>query len=277
MTIALSLFAIGTLSLPWQIPEHKQVVDRQEQFVAGECLDGVEVVAASAHNVLESEFSVLSWNVYKQQRNNVIAELNQYATTTDLLLLQEVVSQSTLFSTLPVDQWHWVQARAFTVSQSVIGVASLSRYEAIGTCGFWRTEPWILFPKTALLTIYALPEGESLWVINIHAINFALGLEDYNAQLNDIVRVASTHHGPMIWAGDFNTWREGRQQALDEALSQLNLQPIAFRPDVRSEIFGYALDHVFYRKLNIVEAKSTASDASDHNPIWVNFTSQKNP
>jgi hypothetical protein len=47
---------------------------------------------------------------------------------------------------------------------------------------------------------------------------------------------------------------------------------VAFAPDNRKQfINGMALDHVFYRELNVVSAQSPVTSASDHNPLLVSF------
>lgn len=43
-------------------------------------------------------------------------------------------------------------------------------------------------------------------VINIHAINFSIGVEVYGKQLDAIGEQVKRHAGPVIMAGDFNAW-----------------------------------------------------------------------
>ena len=43
-----------------------------------------------------------------------------------------------------------------------------------------------------------------LMVVNIHAVNFSLGVDVYSKQLLPIGDQIAHHSGPIIMAGDFN-------------------------------------------------------------------------
>ncbi|TOE88347.1 endonuclease/exonuclease/phosphatase family protein, partial [Vibrio parahaemolyticus] len=87
----------------------------------------------------------------------------------------------------------------------------------------------------------------SLAVINVHAINFTVGTEEYTSQLSALETLLKQHSGPIVFAGDFNSWSEYRITAMKQALREANLREVQFSPDHRTQfITGLPLDHVFY-------------------------------
>lgn len=67
-----------------------------------------------------------------------------------------------------------------------------------------RREPILRLAKSALVTVYPLPDTRLLMVVNIHAVNFSLGVDVYSKQLLPIGDQIAHHSGPVIMAGDFN-------------------------------------------------------------------------
>lgn len=72
-------------------------------------------------------------------------------------------------------------------------------------------------------------------------------------------------------AGDFNAWSKQRINALQRFASGMELQEVNFTNDRRRTAFGRPLDFVFYRGLGVVEASVLVTQASDHNPLLVDF------
>ena len=122
--------------------------------------------------------------------------------------------------------------------------------------------------KATNITQYALSNtDQTLLVVNIHAVNYSFGLKHYRAQLEAIVDVLVEHAGPIIFSGDFNTWRRGRQKVLSELVDRLDLKPIHFEEDHRVRFLGLPLDHVFVAGLQVVTTHTHEVQSSDHNPI----------
>ncbi|MEL7287093.1 MAG: endonuclease/exonuclease/phosphatase family protein [Pseudomonadota bacterium] len=221
----------------------------------------------------DGELNVLVWNIYKQNRDNWQQALDAFSANKQLLLLQEA-SLTDEFKNWLVDG-HWVsnQVSAFKALGSGAGVISIAQKEPIRACAYTSKEPWLRLPKSALNSKYQLSNGETLAVVNIHAINFTVGTEEYTSQLSVLEKVLKEHKGPILFAGDFNSWSEERLTAMKKALQKANLQEVTFSQDNRTQfITGLPLDHVFYRGLTLKNAKAPQSDASDHNPLLVSFT-----
>lgn len=75
-------------------------------------------------------------------------------------------------------------------------------------------EPILRLAKSALVTVYPLPDTRLLMVVNIHAVNFSLGVDVYSKQLLPIGDQIAHHSGPIIMAGDFNARSRPRMNAV---------------------------------------------------------------
>jgi endonuclease/exonuclease/phosphatase (EEP) superfamily protein YafD len=222
---------------------------------------------------INGELKILSWNIYKQNRSNLYAELTSLSQGRQLVMLQEASLNSIFLNWLKLDSWYAIQANAFSVEGQSAGVLIAASRPAQQVCAYRQLEPWLRLPKSTLIATYQLSSGASLMVVDLHAVNFTLGMEDFDAQITKIERVLSTYSGPLIWAGDFNSWSENRLVRLQLMREKLNLKEVTFEPDLRSRfINGLVLDHVYYRGVNLKEAKVVESNASDHNPIVATFS-----
>jgi endonuclease/exonuclease/phosphatase (EEP) superfamily protein YafD len=210
------------------------------------------------------EFSVAVWNAKKVAGSPWREDLDWLTNEHDLVLVQEFA--------LAQD---WEEggfmsfAPGFGTRQAVTGVATVSQVEPIARCQFDAMEPMLRTRKATVITRFKMEDGDSLVVVNLHAVNFALGLVNFRGQLAEAVEAVSGHRGPMIFSGDFNTWREARMATKQALLTELDLQPVTFETDERKKVFGQYLDHIYVRGLKIVEATTSVLDVSDHNPMFV--------
>lgn len=219
------------------------------------------------------QLNVLVWNIYKQQKGSWEATLNSLTASSDLVLLQEA-SLTPELKQFVVDKSYSAElVRAFDVFDTSAGVLTLAKESADKVCAHTAIEPWLRLPKSALLSEYPLSDKQTLMVVNIHAINFTLGTEDYKNQIEALSQEVKAHKGPLIVAGDFNSWSNDRLETLQQQVNLLDLQEVIFTPDDRMRfITGLPLDHIFYRGLEVKEAHSMKSNASDHNPLQVSFS-----
>ncbi len=93
----------------------------------------------------------------------------------------------------------------------------------------------------------------------------------YQKYWQELESILESHDGPLIVAGDFNTWNAERWNIVALVARRLRLQPVRFEPDRRSRFFGQVVDHVYYRGLVPSNAVVHDVSTSDHNPIQVNF------
>jgi len=219
--------------------------------------------------------SFLNWNLYKGNGANWQSDFVRFAREHDVLAIQEARLDAALHALLDDAGHNWSMNTAFYLKGHAAGVMTTSSATANDSCGFRVSEPVIRVPKSALVSYYAI-EGhdERLLVANIHSINFTLGMKSYRAQLQQLYDAISHHDGPMIVAGDFNSWSDRRMRAVEQLVQRLDLADIEYRQPHRTQVFGYEIDHVFYRQLEVVDNRVWPVTSSDHNPISVHFRYQ---
>ncbi len=218
-----------------------------------------------------STLKVMVWNIFKQQRSNWLSVLQGYGRTAQLVLLQEAQTTPELVSFAISNYLVTDQVPAFVLPQHPSGVMTLASAHPIYCCPLRTREPFLRLAKSALITVYPLFNNQLLMLINIHSINFSLGVDVYTRQLWPIGEQIANHHGPVIMAGDFNAWNRKRINALYGFVGGMALREVSFLYDHRSKAFGRPLDYVFYRDLEVVKSSVLETSASDHNPLLVEF------
>src|SRR5262249_26992161 len=113
----------------------------------------------------------------------------------------------------------------------------------------------------------------TLVVVNVHAINFTLSIDAYRAQFAALGNVLAMHDGPIILAGDLNTWSTARQEAVGDVARRFGLTGVTFDDDQRALFFGNQLDHIYIRGLRVLASSAIAVTSSDHNPVAVTLRS----
>ena len=212
----------------------------------------------------DDEFTLAVWNAQKGHDAAWRADFETLTDQYDFVLLQEFAN---------TDKWtnvpYWSIAPGFRTRSAATGVATLSQHQPMVRCEFKNHEPWLLTPKATNITQFALERGRSLVVVNLHAINFSLGLAEFKQQISEAVDAVANHDGPLIFSGDFNTWRAGRSRVMHDMLSSLGLEPVEFTDDRRTRVLGQHLDHVYVRGLDVIAATTRAVSTSDHNPMML--------
>lgn len=220
----------------------------------------------------DGNLNLLVWNIYKQNRPNWSTQLSKLSTDQQLLLLQEANMTEAFKLWINRLGWDGAQARAFDAFGETAGVINLAKVMPTMACAYTQLEPWLRLPKSGIYARYHLSNQQELAVVNLHAVNFTYGTQEYQQQLTELLDELRTFVGPAIVAGDFNSWSEARLELLSTELESIGLQEVVFAPDNRTTfINGLALDHVFYRGLKLKKAEAPQSDASDHNPLLVSF------
>jgi len=214
---------------------------------------------------------VLSWNIMKQFRPQLHHDLAGFSKDVDLALLQEVHVEGSGLGHFD-ESWHRSFTAGFRLPGITTGVMTLSGAFHRTQDSYRHAEPLLRTPKAANLSTYGL-EGldESLLVVNLHAVNYSLGLSAWRGQLEDLLSHMDSHQGPVIFAGDFNTWHRQRKQLLEQRASHHGLKEVAFEDDRRTRVFGRCLDYMFVRGLDVIDAVTHHSEASDHNPLMAMF------
>lgn len=234
----------------------------------------------SLENIVENDgtqtlnfqnLKLLVWNVYKGAKTGVYTDLDVLTQEADLALLQEGhLSKTFLKLACSRQDLNWKMARNFTDSNGIFaGVMTASRAnpDDFGYLKSPDTEPFSDVHKMTLINIYNIPEtGERLLVMNIHGINFVPQVAFEN-QINVVAETISKHEGPILFAGDFNTYTSGRSQFLLKKMKALGLKHAEVKGNEYNGLF--VLDHLFYRGFKVTKTKVLHNvTTSDHKPLY---------
>tara|TARA_R110002072_G_scaffold64203_5_gene159777 strand:- start:122749 stop:123591 length:843 start_codon:yes stop_codon:yes gene_type:complete len=257
-----SSFAGGIGDLPWRV-----VIPKKGEIV--------NTYNANSTAEVSNTFKVLVWNLYKGDNPDFEAKVFDEAGKYDIEIFQEVTDKKTFDPILHDKDYNSIMANSFIYNEGIkAGVATRSKFNRTYVHGYHPVgrEPMVKTPKAALITNYRIENSEqTLMVVNIHAINFVL-IDVFANFMKDIYHQVKDHKGPMIFAGDFNTWAPNRNWFLQKIAKKLNLKFSKYDLDVRKKFFGYELDHILYRGLKLNWATSKESLASDHNPLMASFS-----
>lgn len=236
----------------------------------GQCT--AALTAAGPDNALPGQLEILSWNIQKASNTGWAEDLAELAGGIDLAFIQEASLQAQIPAVFQAPL-HQEFAAGYTTGSQETGVMTLSSGSPSLHCNLTIREPWLGTPKATSVTQFALADREDrLLAINLHAVNFALGLEDFRRQFGALDELLANHQGPVILAGDLNTWSSQRQALVDEFAEKYGLGPVAFSPDRRSTAFGRALDHIYIRGMRPLAAQVIEVSTSDHNPLRVSLS-----
>lgn len=217
-----------------------------------------------------SRIRLVNWNIQKASQLGWHRDLEQLTLDRDLVLIQEAALHER-FLAAPSKAAYW----SFAPGYKNTGVMTFSSAQPSMHCSLLSWEPWLRTPKATNITEFALTDSEAtLMVVNIHAVNFTLGVDVFAEQIRRAYDIIEHHQGPIIFSGDFNTWRPERYQLLDTMLSQLGMNALGFERDQRTRVFGQHLDHIYVRELDVVEAATLQVASSDHNPMTVTLSLQ---
>jgi endonuclease/exonuclease/phosphatase (EEP) superfamily protein YafD len=231
-----------------------------------------DFTSVAEHGLSPQRITLLTWNMFKQSRSNWLTDFQQLSLDQDLLILQEATMDESLDTVLSASPYHWLMTTAFYYQDNATGVLTASRIPSTRHCALYANEPLIQIPKSILVSSYSLAgTNQHLLVANVHGINFSLGLETYRKQFKALGTILREHAGPLILAGDFNTWSDDREAILDQLSKDLSLQQVEYESHHRITVFGNPIDHVYYRGLELVQASSPHVSSSDHNPLLVTF------
>jgi endonuclease/exonuclease/phosphatase (EEP) superfamily protein YafD len=273
LRVALALVVTGCVSITAKPRALMLLDDGSVRVQTLSCPQATERMLASQRRVMHSGLDphairMISWNIHKQADPGWQRDLADFGERNDLVLLQELVLDPPLRHVIDAEGFRWVMASSFLESGVDIGVLTASRIAPVANCTQRVVEPLLRIPKSAVISWFPLAgRRETLAVVNVHAINFSLSLGAFRAQFDAIGDALEGHEGPLIVAGDLNTWTDARVAAVRALAKRLHLTEVRFAADRRSHFFGHELDHIYTRDLATVASLATAVASSDHNPV----------
>ena len=246
-------------------------------------------LAAYPYTALESEtLKIVSWNTNQSEHDGFSMKLGRLLDEEDpdLVLLQEATAG------LEFNDSFW--GGHFAASHKSLGglstgVATLSPAEPVDPpVGLHSSvsEGFVLAPRSALISAYRLPNDATLLAVNVHGLGtpptFLLAM-----QLEEIEARVAKHAGPVILAGDFSTWTQGRLAAVREVAERLGLEELGMFPEGRATVraglwtpllalagldSSLPVDRVFYRDLQPLEAHlGEGFESFAHAPLVASF------
>lgn len=268
---------VGCAGMPLQKPSPPalQLANHDVPGIAGQdsCRSAIAATPAADGPTLDPRrIDLFVWNIRKGSHPDSLADLERLAGDKDLVLIQEARLQQRPVDVLDRARF-WSFAPGYRTPSASTGVMTLSNATPLTHCYLADREPWLRSPKAISVTEFALESrNETLAVINVHAVNFTLGVAGFARQIAKIEAVLAGHDGPVILAGDFNTWRNRRLELLHELTGRLQLRELSFEVDNRVTPLGNIVDRVFVRGLTAIAASTEVVHTSDHNPMSITLS-----
>lgn len=227
--------------------------------------------------VLPSErLRVAVWNMCKGVGGELFEhDYRALCYRSDLVLTQEALLSHRSMQTFCEPGFHAAHAASYKRRDGLRdGVMTVSRtapcLESSKRVICKYPEPLLKTPKAALIQRFPLSgTNETLMVINVHATLIRLVAAAVE-EIEHLVAHFPQHNGPIILAGDFNTFTAGYLKAVSHVLAKLGLHYVPIPNDPRKKT--QALDQVFVKGLDITAIQvDTNVRNSDHFPLIVDM------
>lgn len=218
---------------------------------------------------LPGNFKLFVWNIKKAEGKEKWAQdFESFANKSDVALIQEAMNDSYMPTIAQrVGHFCWNFAASFQDNnKDFSGVMSGSHVVAVST-QFLRSpgrEPVIQTPKMVLVQEFAIANSaENVMIANIHGLNFVTDRLN-REQIEQVKATLAKHKGPLVFAGDFNSWNGNRLRYLDEILGSIGMKKLSFENDKRN----MKLDHIYVRGLTAMKTGLHKDiTTSDHSPL----------
>jgi endonuclease/exonuclease/phosphatase (EEP) superfamily protein YafD len=242
-------------------------------------VESLKVMGRASKKMLGPDIKILLWNVYKCRKNGWRDDFIKLVNGKDLILLQEAILNSPLDFHFNESLKHqWIMARSFrnvktNIETGVKTGATVTAKEHYFSVSKY-CEPISKTKKMLLATVYPLDtSGQSLLVINCHIINFVF-FNKFRTHLEQVFQNLENHDGPILLAGDFNTWNMKRLKYFNELTKSFSLAEVKMMRQPRLNHLFKHLDHIYCRGLEVIEAHvHTDIHSSDHYPISLSLRS----
>lgn len=220
----------------------------------------------------------LIWNIKKTSMPNWQLEFMKLGRGNDLILVQEAYRNELFQFTLNFfNGFGWNLGASFLYLKdnenptgTMIGAKVIPSLVVVKHSP--DKEPLTGTPKAITFVKYPIQNKfQELLVVSVHAINFQT-TEAFKRQMDQAAGIIKDHVGPVLFAGDFNTWNKARTTYLFNLIQKLGLSSVKFENDTDRLKFGkFYLDHSFVRSIAIKKAQVIKSNGSDHQPLLMEF------
>ncbi len=227
---------------------------------------------SSPLNFDSSTINLLIWNVFKGQRKTFGQDFKRLIEGKDFVFLQEAMldhAMPDLLKSQLQHEWHIAQSFQYSKSKHAtgVGIGSIVSPENVSFLRPVHRELFWLTPKMSIFNEFTLNQTTALFV-NTHVLNFVT-TKMFIHSLEGIAKKISDFPGPVVLAGDFNTWNATRLLAMKDIFANLKLEHVVLDQDSRL----LRLDHVFVRGFDIQFARVLNTiQSSDHYPLEITLT-----
>lgn len=221
---------------------------------------------------LPSELTLCVWNVWKQSGGKSFEfEFKHLTAEADLFLGQEALitrEALSLFARPPFEVIHAATYRRMDGCRD--GVITLSTSPTVvppKRIISATAEPLLRTTKAALLTYYYMGDVSKslLAVVNFHS-TLLRRPKTAHQEILRIIEHLESHEGPVIFAGDFNTFSKAHFREMEKALKLLGIIHILPKEEPRKRLAR--LDQLFVRGLEVTSLHvDTSFKHSDHFPL----------
>lgn len=250
-----------------------KVIDNMRQVRKIRHVDDANAVTkhGSADGKHTNQIRLAVWNLWKGSGGDKFAsEFRAIAEQADFLVCQEALLTPQALELFRMDGFECVHAAAYIRADGHRdGVLTASRLKSQGDgqriLGKFP-EPVFKTPKTALVTRHPIiGTDKSIMIVNIHA-RLIRRIENAMDEILHVIEQLPEHDGPVIFAGDFNTFTPGYLRIITKVLKSHGLIHVPIPEDPRSTLG--ALDQVFVKNLHVTDIRvDTTIEGSDHFPI----------
>ena len=220
----------------------------------------------------------LVWNIKKGSMEKFAEEFHHYSRSKELFLLQEVYRDRGFESLIRKIRADWNFGISFLYKrENNIPTGTMVGGTQKAIASFVKhspdQEPITDTPKSITFSRYPIRgQAQELMVVSVHGINFET-TGAFKRQMDQIVSELEHFTGPILLAGDFNTWNKSRTQYLFQITQSLKLTEVRLKDgEHRKKFNGYPLDYVFGRGIRMKRAEVIKeSKGSDHPPMILDF------
>ncbi len=254
----------------------------------------LRVADFSSAEQLPNHITLVSWNAQKGSDVRFRADMAHLLVqhNPDFVLMQEATEDLLIHQGIGghfAGSWRYPFPKGPTIGLMTLSKVPPGQLMPLPTR---HREFFVTAPKLSLATQYPLPDGRNLLLINVHILAFERGRNKAVAeQLQGLKVVMLAHEGPIILAGDFNTWNRQRLGMLEQLASELGLTEVVGFPDGRrtggtgyrwaDKVYGISwdlpLDRIYYRGFSAYSAEILPYDSSDHAALLVKLALHSEP
>lgn len=225
----------------------------------------------SACPIREGRIRLGVWNIFKGNGGvGFLQDYQHFVQDCDLVLVQEALVSKQSIAQYWHDGFELVHCGSYQRMDGLRdGVMTLSRWPRLIDPKRVKSiyaEPIFKTPKVTLITRYQLSPDYEPTVANVHSTLFR-SVKRAREEITEVLTPLSRFQGPLIVAGDFNTFRGPYLQRLRESMEELGLMQVSFPNDPRRTDVQ-KLDHIFVRDLLVERARvESRICSSDHFPL----------